>query len=215
LLFGHSSSIIIVLPLFLPVGPDKYTTSGTNKPSETLVCINCNLLYLYRIPRYPIVTGQPKRPPKMSSAGHQSGATAAPPATRQKKRLIVCCDGTWMNSDKGWEKGKPQPASNVTRLARSFNRGCSDGSVQVINYQSGVGTGSTMSDAFSGGAFGNGVAEVGTIPGDASLPHSRADMARSMFVRAMHSFAATTSTVTRSSSSVSPVAPSPLGALPA
>ncbi|KAH8752519.1 hypothetical protein F5883DRAFT_433100 [Diaporthe sp. PMI_573] len=95
----------------------------------------------------------------MSSTGHQSGATAAPPATRQKKRLIVCCDGTWMNSDKGWEKGKPQPASNVTRLARSFNRGCSDGSVQVINYQSGVGTGSTMSDAFSGGAFGNGVAE--------------------------------------------------------
>ncbi|POS80138.1 hypothetical protein DHEL01_v201474 [Diaporthe helianthi] len=94
----------------------------------------------------------------MSTARRQSAATAAGPA-RQKKRLIVCCDGTWMNSDKGWEKGKPQPQSNVTRLARSFNRGCSDGSVQVINYQSGVGTGSTMADAFSGGAFGNGVAE--------------------------------------------------------
>ncbi|KAG8156665.1 hypothetical protein KVR01_013456 [Diaporthe batatas] len=94
----------------------------------------------------------------MSASRPQSGSVAVPPG-RQKKRLIVCCDGTWMNSDKGWEKGKPQPPSNVTRLARSFNRGCSDGSVQVINYQSGVGTGSTMADAFSGGAFGNGVAE--------------------------------------------------------
>ncbi|KAF3769840.1 hypothetical protein M406DRAFT_246745 [Cryphonectria parasitica EP155] len=78
---------------------------------------------------------------------------------RQKKRLIICCDGTWMNSDKGFEKGRPQPPSNVTRLARSFNRNCSDGSVQVIYYQSGVGTGSTMADAFTGGAFGTGVAE--------------------------------------------------------
>lgn len=99
----------------------------------------------------------------MSSGRRQSSAAGAPSSARQKKRLIVCCDGTWMNSDKGWEKGKPQPPSNVTRLARSFNRGCSDGSVQVINYQSGVGTGSTMADAFSGGAFGNGVAEVSAL----------------------------------------------------
>lgn len=78
----------------------------------------------------------------------------------QKKRLIVCCDGTWMDSDKGFQEGKPQPPSNVTRLARSFKRQCSDYSVQIINYQSGVGTGSTWADAFTGGAFGNGVAEV-------------------------------------------------------
>lgn len=70
-----------------------------------------------------------------------------------------------MNSDKGFEKGRPQPPSNVTRLARSFKRGCSDGAVQIVNYQSGVGTGSTMSDALSGGAFGNGVAEVSTHVG--------------------------------------------------
>ncbi|KUI64818.1 hypothetical protein VM1G_00297 [Cytospora mali] len=91
----------------------------------------------------------------MSTTGHHSSAAAASPS--QKKRLIVCCDGTWMNSDKGYEKGKPQPPSNVTRLARSFKRGCSDGTVQVINYQSGVGTGG--SDAVSGGAFGSGIAE--------------------------------------------------------
>lgn len=65
-----------------------------------------------------------------------------------------------MDSDKGFEEGKPQPPSNVTRLARSFKRQCSDYSVQIINYQSGVGTGSTWADAFTGGAFGNGVAEV-------------------------------------------------------
>ncbi|PSR94237.1 hypothetical protein BD289DRAFT_465956 [Coniella lustricola] len=82
----------------------------------------------------------------------------------EKKRLIVCCDGTWMNSDKGFEKGRPQPPSNVTRLARNFKRNCSDGTVQIVNYQSGVGTGSTMSDALSGGAFGNGVAEVIAFP---------------------------------------------------
>lgn len=99
----------------------------------------------------------------MSSAAKKrnpsAAGTARPP--RQKKRIIVCCDGTWMNSDKGFEKGRPQPPSNVTRLARSFKRNCSDGTVQIVNYQSGVGTGSTVSDAFSGGAFGNGVAEVG------------------------------------------------------
>lgn len=103
-----------------------------------------------------------------------------------------------MNSDKGWEKGKPQPPSNVTRLARSFNRGCLDGSVQVINYQSGVGTGSTMADAFSGGAFGNGVAEVSALPGGTPIPCAQSDTVSSTYARAIHSYAATTSTGTRS-----------------
>lgn len=96
----------------------------------------------------------------MSAGKKRTPSTPGQPAPRQKKRIIVCCDGTWMNSDKGFEKGRPQPPSNVTRLARSFRRGCSDGMVQIVNYQSGVGTGSTMADTFSGGAFGNGVAEV-------------------------------------------------------
>ena len=34
-----------------------------------------------------------------------------------------------------------------------------DGKVQVVNYQAGVGTGSTLSDIFTGGAFGHGIAE--------------------------------------------------------
>ncbi|KAH8902545.1 hypothetical protein BR93DRAFT_988367 [Coniochaeta sp. PMI_546] len=100
-----------------------------------------------------------------------SATTTDPSAEEQplytpKKRLIVCCDGTWMNSDTGYEKptlfnpiGKAQTPSNVTRLSRSLRRVCRDGTLQIIAYQNGVGTGSTMADAITGGAFGRGIAE--------------------------------------------------------
>ncbi|OIW32977.1 hypothetical protein CONLIGDRAFT_568985 [Coniochaeta ligniaria NRRL 30616] len=100
-----------------------------------------------------------------------SATTAGSPAgdlplNVPKKRLIVCCDGTWMNSDTGYEKptlfnpiGKAQTPSNVTRLSRSLRRVCRDGTLQIIAYQNGVGTGSTMADAITGGAFGRGIAE--------------------------------------------------------
>ncbi|KAK0711137.1 hypothetical protein B0H67DRAFT_493268 [Lasiosphaeris hirsuta] len=83
-----------------------------------------------------------------------------------KKRLTVCCDGTWQNSDRGYSKptlwnpvGKLQTPSNVTRLSRSLRRICTDGTVQIIEYQSGVGTGGSMMDIVSGGAFGLGISE--------------------------------------------------------
>ncbi|PHH50926.1 Uncharacterized protein YEL023C [Ceratocystis fimbriata CBS 114723] len=76
------------------------------------------------------------------------------PRTYARKRLIVCCDGTWMNSD-----GSTQIPSNVTRMSRCFSHHCSDGTLQIINYQSGVGTGSNMIDSIVGGAFGKGIAE--------------------------------------------------------
>ncbi|KAF5521719.1 Uncharacterized protein CGCA056_v006805 [Colletotrichum aenigma] len=82
------------------------------------------------------------------------------------KRLIVCCDGTWMNSESGYikptlfkPKGGLQIPSNVTRISRCFRRKCSDGRVQVIEYESGVGTGSNALDALTGGAFGLGLSE--------------------------------------------------------
>lgn len=130
----------------------------------------------------------------MSTAKHHQTRAASPPHN-QKKRLIVCCDGTWMNSDKGWDKGKPQPPSNVTRLARSFKRGCSDGNVQIVNYQSGVGTGEK--DAVAGGAFGGGIAEVGMPPAWPSW--FQADAPYSTFARVTLSSVPTTSMVTRSS----------------
>ncbi|KAF9871718.1 hypothetical protein CkaCkLH20_10916 [Colletotrichum karsti] len=92
--------------------------------------------------------------------------TAANMMNYSPKRLIVCCDGTWMNSETGYTKGtlleprgKLQIPSNVTRISRCFRRKCSDGRVQVIEYESGVGTGSNTLDALTGGAFGLGLSE--------------------------------------------------------
>ncbi|OLN93968.1 hypothetical protein CCHL11_03477 [Colletotrichum chlorophyti] len=89
-----------------------------------------------------------------------------PTITYSPKRLIVCCDGTWMNSQSGYvkptlwnPKGQLQIPSNVTRISRCFRRKCSDGRVQVIEYESGVGTGSNTLDTLTGGAFGIGLAE--------------------------------------------------------
>lgn len=67
-----------------------------------------------------------------------------------------------MNSDGGYfegNKGKLQVPSNVTRISRAFRRQCSDGTLQIIYYQNGVGSGSTIADSVLGGAFGRGVAE--------------------------------------------------------
>lgn len=83
------------------------------------------------------------------------------------KTLIVCCDGTWMNSDNGYEKpsllnpkGRLQVPSNVTRISRCFKRRCNDGKPQIVSYESGVGTGSNFLDGISGGAFGLGLSEA-------------------------------------------------------
>lgn len=72
-----------------------------------------------------------------------------------------------LHRDTGYEKptlfnpiGKAQTPSNVTRLSRSLRRVSRDGTLQIIAYQNGVGTGSTMADAITGGAFGRGIAEV-------------------------------------------------------
>ncbi|KAI0480252.1 hypothetical protein GGR56DRAFT_261940 [Xylariaceae sp. FL0804] len=88
------------------------------------------------------------------------------PTPPLKKRIILCCDGTWQNGDNARRKVSkwdPIPnvdlASNVTRISRCFQRACSDGTSQVIYYQSGVGSRSGFIDKMLGGAFGVGVAE--------------------------------------------------------
>ncbi|KAI0010175.1 hypothetical protein F4779DRAFT_616907 [Xylariaceae sp. FL0662B] len=83
-----------------------------------------------------------------------------------KKRIILCCDGTWQNSDNGYIKptsSNPVPSlqvpSNVTRISRAFQRTCSDGTFQIVYYLTGVGSKSGIVDKILGGAFGVGIAE--------------------------------------------------------
>ncbi|ETN46020.1 uncharacterized protein HMPREF1541_00203 [Cyphellophora europaea CBS 101466] len=78
-------------------------------------------------------------------------------ASAGRKRIIVCCDGTWMDSD-----GQYQIPSNVTRIARAIKPvgvdQNGDSIPQIIFYQNGVGTGSrSLWVKYVGGATGEGL----------------------------------------------------------
>lgn len=84
-----------------------------------------------------------------------------------RKRIILCLDGTWVNSDKGYDRptlGQPnetlQIPTNVTRLYRALRRRDPDGTGQVLYYHPGVGSTGSLTDTLVGGAFGVGVSEV-------------------------------------------------------
>ncbi|KAI1169632.1 hypothetical protein F4777DRAFT_592574 [Nemania sp. FL0916] len=66
-----------------------------------------------------------------------------------KKRIIVCCDGTWQNSDNGHAKSNSKTEPRL-QIPSNF---------QIIYYQSGVGSRSGFIDRVFGGAFGIGIAE--------------------------------------------------------
>jgi uncharacterized protein (DUF2235 family) len=91
-------------------------------------------------------------------AGHQRrhssiSAVAAP----LPKKLILCCDGTWLDSDGPRAKGKNP--SNVTRIARAIKEMDDDHHQQIVYYQAGVGTGLGLYDKIAGGGTGAGLAE--------------------------------------------------------
>lgn len=79
---------------------------------------------------------------------------------RVPKKLIVCCDGTWLDRDNGWEKGalgsngKLQNPSNVTRIARAMLVEDDEKHHQVVYYQAGIGTGAGLYDQLLGGGTG-------------------------------------------------------------
>ncbi|KAH7309638.1 hypothetical protein B0I35DRAFT_515063 [Stachybotrys elegans] len=68
------------------------------------------------------------------------------------KRLIICCDGTWNNTN-----DSSNPASNVSRLSGAFARSCCSGMPQVIYYHPGAGTETSWVAQVLGGTFGYGV----------------------------------------------------------
>lgn len=83
------------------------------------------------------------------------------------KRLILCLDGTWVNSDQGYNRptlDQPnatlQVPTNVTRVYRALRKRDSAGWAQVMYYHPGVGSNGGIADAFAGGVFGVGVSEV-------------------------------------------------------
>ncbi|KAK3062775.1 hypothetical protein LTS18_003373, partial [Coniosporium uncinatum] len=81
------------------------------------------------------------------------------------KKLIVTCDGTWMNSDSGWVKegifdnGHLQTPSNVTRIARAILPENDQKQPQIVYYQAGLGTGFSTVVRMLGGDFGQGMSE--------------------------------------------------------
>ncbi len=68
----------------------------------------------------------------------------------QRRRLVICCDGTWNDADSG-----PR-ATNVLRMVRIIRPQAGDGTPQVVYYHTGVGTGN-LSDTLTGGVSGIGL----------------------------------------------------------
>ncbi|EME48106.1 hypothetical protein DOTSEDRAFT_69893 [Dothistroma septosporum NZE10] len=78
---------------------------------------------------------------------------------RLPKKLIVCCDGTWMDRDNGYKAGKIQSPSNVTRIARAMLAEDDAKHLQIVYYQAGIGTGLGIYDQLLGGGTGLGLSE--------------------------------------------------------
>src|SRR5437588_3399030 len=81
------------------------------------------------------------------------GKSAAAREAMMVKRLIVCCDGTWNDSDDGNE------FTNVSRLAWAVEPlDARNGNIaQIVYYQSGVGTGGDLFSKLGGGGVGLGL----------------------------------------------------------
>ena len=86
-----------------------------------------------------------------SSGGLNNGQSAI---RQPKKRIIVCCDGTWNNGI-----ASESPLTNVSRIARSVNEIADDGTgmLQVVYYDSGVGSGTSWFANGYDGATGRGI----------------------------------------------------------
>ncbi|SMR45805.1 unnamed protein product [Zymoseptoria tritici ST99CH_1E4] len=81
------------------------------------------------------------------------------PPPRPGKRLILCEDGTWLNSAGETLSGALDIPSNITRLSRAIKAVSSDGIQQVVYYHQGIGAGGGITNRIVGGATGKGLAE--------------------------------------------------------
>ncbi|OCT50549.1 protein of unknown function DUF2235 [Cladophialophora carrionii] len=97
-------------------------------------------------------------PPLAATMGPMPG-TLERPIHGPKKRLIVTCDGTWLDADNGLMNGHKQPPSNVSRIGWAIKDTSRDGIPQIVNYQAGVGTQGGPASRVVGGATGMGIRE--------------------------------------------------------
>ncbi|KAI4096895.1 MAG: hypothetical protein LQ344_000695 [Seirophora lacunosa] len=87
-------------------------------------------------------------------------AVAPPgPTLRSKKRLIACCDGTWLDSSMGLMDKKIPVPSNITRITHAIKAKSADGVPQVVYYQAGIGTEGGIVNKIVGGATGQGLSQ--------------------------------------------------------
>lgn len=75
---------------------------------------------------------------------------------RPSKRLVLCEDGSWLNSQSGSLRASLEIPSNVTRISRAVKPRSRDGIPQVVYYHFGVGSGRGIYDRVSGGVSGEG-----------------------------------------------------------
>ncbi|KAF2500618.1 hypothetical protein BU16DRAFT_502560 [Lophium mytilinum] len=100
-------------------------------------------------------------PPPNRAVSRSRAAESRPPRNAEAgyKRLIVACDGTWLNADNGLINGKLSIPSNVTRISRAIRPVSMDGVPQIVYYHFGVGAKGGVVDRVVGGAIGEGVGE--------------------------------------------------------
>ncbi|KAF2871862.1 hypothetical protein BDV95DRAFT_628361 [Massariosphaeria phaeospora] len=121
------------------------TRSGSRAPAPMFVDLPAST------PKPPLIVELPPRPPIVIDApplrarSRSRGALGleAPGLSGGRgmfKRLVVACDGTWLNSDNGLKNGQLSIPSNVTRISRAIKAVSQDGIPQIVNYHFGVGS---------------------------------------------------------------------------
>jgi uncharacterized protein (DUF2235 family) len=69
--------------------------------------------------------------------------------------IVICCDGTWNSADRA-KTAEEVCVTNVLKIACRLKKEKADGTLQIVYYDQGVGTGNVL-DRIGGGAFGDGL----------------------------------------------------------
>ncbi|KAK4619584.1 hypothetical protein CLAFUW4_11517 [Fulvia fulva] len=106
-------------------------------------------------------SAEPSRARSRSRVRSQSRALSIrePQRGRPGKRIVLCEDGSWLNSDSGSLKASLDIPSNVTRIARAIKPLSSDGIPQIVYYHWGVGGGGGIGNKILG-ISGQGLEEI-------------------------------------------------------